>query len=953
MLGGQENLAGGPFILATKLYIPRLRAPLVSRPHLIEQLDAGLDRKLTLVSAPAGFGKSTLLAHWASRFATNEPGSDSGCPAENNRHRLAWLSLDKSDNDPHRFLAHFISALQGIAAGTGERALSALHITNPPHIERLIGGLINDIARIPDPFSLILDDFHLITDPQVHEALLFLLENQPRHMHLIISGRADPPWPMARLRSRGELSELRIDNLRFSADEVAAFMNDKMGLGLDADDVAALEARTEGWIAGLQMAAISMKGSDDVSGFIRAFTGSNRFILDYLMEEVLNQQPEPIQDFLLKTSVLERLTAPLCDFVLGSGGWGLGAGDGAIQSPAPNPQSQLILERLEAANLFIEPLDDQRGWYRYHQLFAELLQGRLEQSHPGETALLRGRASRWFEENGLFTEAVYYALAAGDVHRVENLVAANALAMIFHGELPTLVRWLDALPAQEVVHSPWLCLARAWTSLFTGRLDLVESCLEDIEKAMESVEDGGAAELLAGNVHLIRSYACALDGNLACTASAAMQALETLPEERLVVRGFAATLYASTIRWLGELSKAAVAYDQAIALNEAAGESNLMVDTYSDLATLLTLQGKLRESAEAVETALALARRSLKRRGRLLPAAGYAYIRKAILLSEWNDLAAAQRYALRGYRLCRQWGQVDFMVRGGIELARVFQASGDETAALATIRAAGRVARALSGWYVGRVKACEARLFLAQGGLALAVRSAREAESAIDHRFEFKNMAVYLTSARVLIAQERLWGNAERAGALAGDPAELLERLGEASEKSGAAGYLIEVFILQALLAWQRTDEAGALHLLERALSLAEPEGYLRVFADEGQPMERLLRRAAAAGLAPEYIYGLVELFAAAGEEPAKDVAATLRPATTGRPDMVPLADPLSDRELEVLRLLPTYLTSSEIADQLYIAPSTVRSHIKHIYSKLQVHGRAEAVQRAEELALI
>jgi LuxR family maltose regulon positive regulatory protein len=961
--GGKEMLADGPFILKTKLYIPRQRAQLVSRPQLSERLDAGLDRKLTLISAPAGYGKTTLLASWAGRIASDDPDADPG-----RRHRIAWLSLDKSDNDPNRFLAHFIAALQGISAGTGEQALSALAVANPPHIEHLIGSLINDIAAIPCPFALVLDDYHLITESQVHEALLFLLENQPAHMHLIVSGRSDPPWPMARLRSRGELSELRIDNLRFSADEIAAFMNGLMGLGLDSADVAALEARTEGWIAGLQMAAISMKGSDDVSGFIRAFTGSNRFVLDYLMEEVLGQQPEPIQEFLLKTSVLERLTAPLCDFVLGERGPGAGE-PGTNQSAARSPQSQSMLDQLEAANLFIEALDDQRGWYRYHQLFAELLhgmleQGKLKQSRPGEAAILRNRASRWFEENGLLTEAVYYALAAGDVQRVEHLVATNALAMIFHGELPTLVRWLNELPPEDVGHSPWLCLARAWTALFTGRIELVESYLDDVESALEgdweedisdpATAELAAAQLLEGNVYLIRSYACALGGDLACSAAGARRALDNLPAERLVIRGFAATLYASSLRWLGELATSAVAYDEAVVLNKAAGESNLTVDAYCDLATLLTLQGRLRQADEVVERALALARHSFKRTGRLLPAAGYAYIRKAILMCEWNDLAPAERYALRGYRLCRQWGQADFMVRGGIELARIFQASGDETAALATIRAARRVAHSLSAWYSGRVAACEALIFLAQGNLALAARSAREAESTVDHRFEFKNLAVYFASARVLIAQERIWGSEEKTVALAGEPAELLERLAEACEKSGADGYLVEVFILRALLAAQRGDDFRALEWLGQALSLGEPGGYLRLFVEEGRPMERLLRRAAVRGLAHDYPTRILAAYpAATGEGEADQVAVSIgRPAIGSRFETLPLADPLSKRELEVLRLLPTYLTTSEIADQLCIAPSTVRSHIKHIYSKLQVHGRAEAVQRAEELAL-
>ncbi len=497
-------------LLATKLYVPPIRPELVPRPRLIERLKAGLHCKLTLVSAPAGFGKTTLLSECAGR-----------CDWP-----VAWLSLDKGDNDPTRFWAYFIAALQTIptlraagdrkesrnASGVGEAALAQLHPAGlataasaaaPASLESALTSLLNDIvAAGPSPFILILDDLHLIAERQIHDGLTFLLEHLPPQLHLVLSSRADPPWPLARLRARCEVAELRAQDLRFTPEEAATFLNNVMHLDLSPEDIAALDARTEGWIAGLQMVAISMQGRkraqgpQSLSGFIKALTGSHRFILDYLVEEVLDQQSPDLQTFLLKTSVLERLTAPLCDAVAGI------------------DDSQAILAHLEQANLFLVPLDDERRWYRYHHLFADLLKVRLEQhSTTQEIASLHHLAGRWYEDNGLIAEAIGHALSAGDVDHVAHLAEHNALAALYQGQVPTVVGWLDALPGEVICSRPWLCIARAWVLASTGRWDAVAVALQDAERAAREASQA-EEQRIAAHILALRTYATAIKGDL-------------------------------------------------------------------------------------------------------------------------------------------------------------------------------------------------------------------------------------------------------------------------------------------------------------------------------------------------------------------------------------------------------------------------------------------------------
>jgi LuxR family maltose regulon positive regulatory protein len=892
-------------LLTTKLYIPPIRPELVPRPHLIERLNEGLHRKLTLISAPAGFGKTTLLSEWV---------ADCGWP-------VAWISLDEGDNDLTRFLAYLIAALQSVDGNIGQGLLAALQSPGAVNVEAVLTTLLNEIADLPDSFILILDDYHLIEAQPIHQALTFLLDHLhplPGGMHLVIATRVDPPLPLARLRSRGQLTELRTADLRFTPDEAAAFLNQVMGLGLSAEDVAVLEVRTEGWIVGLHMAALSMQGRDKehIAGFVASFTGSHRYSLDYLTGEVLLQQPESVQTFLLRTSILDRLTGSLCDAVTGQS-------DG-----------QTMLKLLEAANLFIVPLDDERRWYRYHHLFANLLRRQLSKTQPDLLPALHLQASDWYGKTGLVGEAVSHALAAEDVERAARLVERRALAMIFLGELTTLVGLLDALPDEVVRSRPWLCIAHAWALVFAGLLDGVELRLEGAETALDRFGDARRAEgpvlstvegrHIAGHISAIRAYVAALRGDMSRAAELTREALEQLPEEDLAVRGLSAGLLGSVLRWSGDLVAAAQALANAIAITQAASDSHTTVEALNNLAAVQLAQGQLHKTVATCQDALLLAGEYVKRGGRPLPSAGSGYYLMSQVLREWNDLEAALRHAREGIELCEQWGWSEGLAFGYRRLARALQAIGDIDGAHEAIQKARQAASDLSPWFGAHMAAHQARLWMAQGNLTAASRWVRESGLSADDEPDHQYMVEYSILVRVLIAQGKL---DEALG--------LLARLLEMAEVAGAILVVIEILALQAMALQAQGKDVQALTALERALSLAEPEGYVRIFIDEGAPMAALLRTVASRGIALDYVG---KLLAALGET---------------APPVTPLAEPLSERELEVLRLLAAGLSNREIAAELFLAVGTVKKHTSNIYSKLNVSKRTRAVARARELGLL
>ena len=895
-------------LLRTKLYIPPVRQELVPRLRLIERLNAGLNRKLTLISAPAGFGKTTLLSEWASQRVSE---SARGRP-------VAWLSLDEGDNDPARFWAYLIAALQTIHEGIGEAALEALVSPQPPHVEALLTGLINEIAEIPDLSALVLDDFHVITDQRVNDEVTFFLDSMPPQMHLILSSRADPPWPLARLRARREMTELRTNDLRFTSQEAAAFLNEVMRLDLSPEDVAALEDRTEGWIAGLQMAALSMRGREDVSGFIRAFTGSHRFILDYLVEEVLDQQSPAIQEFLLKTSILERMTGPLCDAVTGGA------------------DRQTILAQLEQANLFLVPLDDERRWYRYHRLFSELLRNQLALIHPEQAPVLHQRASEWFEEESFTEETIAHAFAARDYERVAHLVEKYARDMLHQSKYNVLSSWIEALPDELVQKRPWLCVYQSWTRHWAGMREGGEDCLKNAEQMLNSSPFLSEKErrILSGYIATVRAHYALTNEEIPRVIEQAQKALRLLPEDDYFTRGTAAIALGGAYWGMGDASSAEQAFAECASNALKGGYHYRASSALCYVGMQQVKRARLLKAEETFREALAL---SQGPGGRRFPNAGYPLAKLGELACEWNDLEQARRDVHDGMELCTQLGHVDLMAEAYVALARVQLAHRDFAGVKDTLQRADRLSREtkLDPWAVCWLDDCRLRLWLSTGKLDEAIRWAETSGLRVDGQLNYHHDLHHISLARVLVAQVMR----QPSGTCLDRALGLLARLLAAAEKAGWIHKEIEILTLQALALWACDDNEGALNALARALTLAEPGDYVRTFIDEGALMGELLRQAAARGIAVNYVSKLLAALAAEGHE-------------TQRLAKIQLIEPLSERELEVLRLLATSLSTAEIANELFITVNTLRTHTKNIYGKLDVHSRREAVARAQESGL-
>ena len=916
-------------LLTTKLYIPPPRPALVPRPRLVERLNAGLDAacRLVLVSAPAGFGKTTLLSEWIYSVETAEQAMPT---------LFAWLSLDKGDNDPARFWAYAVAALREVRLDIGAAALTILQSPQPattsaPHdrvewIETILTDLINELAEAgPAPLVLVLDDLHLIENSEIHDELVFLVEHLPPHIHLVVSSRADPPWPLARWRARCQITELRSEGLRFTSAEAATFLS-LLKLDLSPADVAALEERTEGWIAGLQMAAISMQarkqaqGTADLTGFVQAFTGSHRFVLDYLIEEVLNQQPPDVHKFLLQTSILERMSAPLCDAV------------------TDRTDSQAMLTRLDRANLFLVPLDDKRRWYRYHHLFADLLRSRPE-LRPDESPQLHRRASEWYERNGFIAEAVSHAFAGGDIEHVARLAATNALAMVDHGELTTQAQWLNALPNEIMRLHPWLYIARAWVLAYTGPLDRIESLLGDAESTLPPSDRNLDERRIAGHAATIRSYIAWLRSEGERCADHARAALEQLPQDDMA-RGLAASMLGAAHTSLGNLEESIHASKQSLAICQAAGNTHVGMLAISNHAYTLLLLGRLHEAAAACRHVLDMGEQRSH-----LPAAGSVYSILSAVLREWNDLEEAARYARLGLELGERWGQTDTLTVNYTYLASVLQAMGDLNGAADAIEKAKRVAQGLSPWFDAIVLADETSLHLARGEIAAASRWAQANESILDGELVLSYCSVYFVLAKTLVAMNKL-----------DEALRFLARLLKMAEAAGARLYIVRILVLQAVVLQTQGQPDAALAALSRAFELAEPAGMVRAFVDEGEPVRRLMadlrwriaKQERDTGKAPDLMLAYLDKLLSEFHEPDH-----VLPQSEIRLQKSEIVESLSERELEVLRLLSRRLSSTEIADALVISANTVRSHIKSIYGKLNVHERADALERAKDLGLL
>ncbi|HZG66508.1 MAG TPA: LuxR C-terminal-related transcriptional regulator, partial [Herpetosiphonaceae bacterium] len=843
-------------------------------------------------------------------------------------------------------LTYLVAALQTIAPAVGQGVLQVLQSPQPPPTEAILTALLNDITTVPDAFVLVLDDYHLIDARPVDEALAFLIEHLPSHMHVLITTREDPSLPLARLRARGQMTELRAADLRFTAAEAAAFLKEVMGLDLAADDIAALEDRTEGWIAGLQLAALSMRGREDIPRFIRAFAGDNRYIVDYLVEEVLERQPEGVRDFLLQTSILDRLHGPLCDAVTGQEG------------------GSARLEALHRGNLFVVPLDDRRRWYRYHHLFAEVLSTHLMAEQPEQVAPLHQRASAWYEQHGAAADAIRHALAGEDFERAADLVERALPAMRRDRQAAALLGWLKSLPDELIRRRPVLSVAYAHTLLSSGEIEGVEDRLRDAERWLDPtmdtrarpdapatlvVVDDEAFRHLPGEIAVARAGQALARGDVPATMTHARRVLDLVPEDDHFSRGAAAAFLGLASWTSGEPETAHRMYAAGMAHLQRAGNIADAINGTIALAEIRIAQGRLHEAMRTYERGLRLATEQQRRPEgtpgtRPVPqGAADMYVGMSELERERDDLHAATQHLLRSKELGERIGLPQNQSRWCVAMARIREAQGDLDGALDLLQEAERLYVRDFFPNVRPVAAWKARVWVAQGRLGEALGWAREQGLSAHDDLSYLQEFEHITLARVLLAQYQR----ERTDRSLREAIGLLERLLQAAEQGERMGSVIEILVVQALAHQMHGDIPAALVPLQRALTLAEPEGYVRMFVDEGPPMVHLLLEAAARGIMPDYP---ARLLAACGAEQPRSAAESPLPTS---PASQPLVEPLSWRELEVLRLFKTELSGPEIAQELMIAVSTVRTHTKSIYSKLDVTNRRAAVNRAAELGLI
>ena len=886
-------------LLATKLYRPRPTSSLVARPRLTQRLDDGLQagHRLILVVAPAGYGKTTLVVDWLgqSGFAS------------------AWLQLDEADNDPVRFFTYVVASLQTLHPQMGQSLLDALHRGPPESAEALAHPLINDLSAVDGPVLLALDDYHLIRAGLVQDAMAVLVEHAPPDVHWILLTRVDPPFPLPRLRVRGQMTEIRSTDLRFTPEEMTAFLNSVHGLNLAAEQIDALESRTEGWAAGVQLAALSLEGCspEQAAQFIQAFGGSHRYVIDYLGDEVLRRQPDEVQSFLLQTSILDRLCGPLCDAVLGE----------------PRDSAQMLVE-LERSNLFLIPLDDERKWYRYHHLFSDLLFQRLKQMQPDSLAELYLRAALWLEQNGQLESAVGYALKAQDYALATRLMIEVKTRLWNRGEIRPLLHWLGTMPEEVIRVDPELSVSYAASLTLAGYFDIAEDWLRATEDGLRTVAEPELHETTrAVRLFSYRSVSARYRGDFAGAIALAQQAWAGIQGQDPRSRGVVLLFLGQAHFYAGNIGAAEQVLSEAIQANLASGHHMAYVNSCYLLGLLRVLQGRL-TAARAINEQTA---RWVQERDTPVYA-GAEHACLGDLFREWNQLEAAGLEIQEGLELAEAGDHIMFLTEVYLTRIRLALSQRDWDSAWSYLSKAEKaVRRCPTSVELQTLRTWQARLHLAQGNLreAGAWASTRSALSAgpLDLQQEFE----LLTLARVWLAE----GKTEQATSL-------LERIRSGADSAGRYGRALEAQMLQALADQAAGKEAQALQKLARVLAQAEPEGYVRLFLEEREPMARLLQRAVAGGITPAYsskLLGATELeHKGAG---AKAAAQT------------PLVEPLSERELEVLHLVAAGLSNREIADRLIVSVRTVKKHVQNIHEKLGVHSRTAAVARARELNLL
>lgn len=898
-------------LLTTKLNLPRVPPGFVSRPRLADLLDDGLAREVTLVCAPAGFGKTALLADWCRR----------------RERRVAWLSLDTGDNDPVRFWRHAIAALDGVLPGISDRVAPVLGTSESAFRDGVTTAVINELAAQPADVLLVLDDYHLVEAEPVHASLSFLLENLPSGLHVVLASRADPPLPLPRLRAGGKLAELREAELRFTRDEAAALLAEEVGSDLGIDAITALTARTEGWAAGLQLAGLSLKGRSDAAALVEAFSGSHRYILDYLTQEVLEHQPEHIRDFLIETSILERLSGPLCDAVTG------------------RTDGQEMLEAIEQANLFLVPLDEARGWWRYHHLFADLLRMRLQRQRHGRVAELHRNSAAWHERHGRVEDAIHHAIAAGEDVWAARLVERSFDALYLGSQGATVQRWLAQLPPDLCESRPRLLLAQVWLSLFGGRLDGVSDRLDAAERATAAAADetfepsvGTQASWLANipaAIAVARADVAHWRGDGEQTILFSTRALDELDEDEWLL-SCDAHAHLSAGKWLcGHVAAAERDADSTFTRFRAAGAVEMAaVWAGYYFGAIQRAQGRLDAALKTYQQALDLV---ISPDGVPLPVAGVQYVGKAEVAFQRNDLDTAVDELTEALPLCRQFVSTQALATGLATLAWIQHARGDDERARATMVDASEATGGDVTDLINPVPALQARLLLAQGDVDAAARWVAGRGIGPDDEPTFSREPAYLVLARVLIARNQ-----------AGSALTLLDRLHKAAVGQQRFGSLIEIQALRAVAVAAGGDEPAAVAALVEALTLAQPQGYIRVFVDEGPSMWALLGRVVAVqrnepgAVSLEYLGRLVR---ACENRPAG--------ATAGRNVVPGLIAQLSERELEVLGMVAAGKPNQQIADELFVSLSTVKKHVTHIFDKLGAANRTEATARARELGLL
>ncbi len=904
-------------LLATKLYIPPLPSKVVSRPRLIKQLTEGLTTgcKLTLISAPAGFGKSTLVSEWLVSCGR----------------RAAWLSLDENDNNAAQFLIYVISALQTVSPNLGTDILDALQSSQIPPIDLILTALLNEISVIPDDLILVLDDYHLTDSKSVDDVLTFLIEHLPPQMHLAITTREDPSIPIPRLRVRNQLTEIRAVDLRFTPFEAAEFLNQMMGLNLTVEEVNALETRTEGWIAGLQLAALSMKGKKDVHGFIQAFAGDHRYIVDYLVEEVLQRQPESIRNFLLQTSILDRLNGSLCDAVTAQSG------------------SKSKLEQLQRGNLFLIPLDDKRDWYRYHHLFADVLHMHLMAEQLDQVPALHTRASEWYEQNNLTAEAIRHAVEARDFDRAANLIERAVPEARRNRQETQLLSWLRTLPDEVLQHRPVLSAHYAGTLLQTGQLDGVEARLRDAERWLDMPADTQDQPIymdkedyqrLPSLVSMYHAAIALIHADVTNTMKYAQQVLELVHEDDDLLRGSALSLLGLAFWTSGDLETAYEMFSKGMAHLQKVGFISDVIGGSVTLADIKITQGCLHEAMNIYERGLQLA---TKQGAPALRGAADMYVGMSGLYYERNELNTAELHLLKSKEL----GELNWLpknpYRWRVAMARVHETHGDLNGALDMLNEAEPLYLSDFSPNARPIQGLKARVWIKQGELEKAFAWARERKLSIEEDPSYLREFEQITFVRILLSQYQ----SDHSNSSLYEAMGFLERLLKAAEEGGRMGSVIEILILQSLTHQMHEDTSAALIPLESALKLAESEGYMRIFLAEGASMAELIREAHTRGILSNYTLKLLSAFEV--EDQGTDVETP--PFTS--PVSSSLIEALSQRELDILRLFKTELSGPEIAQELVIALSTVRTHTKSIYSKLNVNSRRAAVKRATELGLI